>query len=77
MYPGEWRGSSDPSDESGIATFKIDGLEFVIEMGCFSDFKTVLDMLERSFIQGKRFAGNVMRSHIHNAIEQARQTHAL
>ncbi len=74
-YPSEWKGSVE--SESGVATFKIEGNTFLIRLECFADYQMVSNMLDMAFDQGKHFAANAMRSHIHNAIEQARRDHAL
>lgn len=31
MHPSEWKGSTDPDDKSGVATFKIEGCAQAIE----------------------------------------------
>ena len=73
MYPSEWKGSTDPDDKSGVATFKIKGVEYALRLDSFTRFQMVGEMLERAFGQGKRFAARAMR----RAMDQAAIDHDL
>ena len=76
-YPSEWKGSTQAEVKDGVATFIIEGSCYSLKLECFSDYQAISQMLEVAFDQGKRFAADAMRSHIHAAIEKARQDHAL
>lgn len=76
-YPSEWKGSADPADLSGVATFSIDGVDYVLRLDSFKVFQLIGDMLDISFNQGKRFAAQAMRSHINHAMDRATEDHAL
>ena len=77
MYPSEWKGSTDPDNKSGIATFKIEGVEYALRLDSFTSFQMVGEMLGSAFDQGKSFASQAMRSHIMRAMDQAVIDHAL
>ena len=76
-YPSTWTGSTELSDESGTAEFKIEGIEFYLQLKCFTDYQEVSQMLDLAFDQGKRFAANALRSHINRALDDATTAHAL
>lgn len=76
-YPSEWQGSKNPEDTSGVAKFKLDDTEYSLRLDSFASYQILSDMLGVAFAQGKRFAANAMRVHIHNAMEKARIDHAL
>jgi len=42
MYPSKWKGSTEPDDISGIATFKIEGVEYTLKLDCFTSCQVVL-----------------------------------
>ncbi len=75
MYPSEWKGSVESA--SGVANFKIEGLDFAVRLECFADYQMVSNMLDLAFTQGKKFAANAMRSHVTRAMDQAVSDHAL
>lgn len=75
MYPSEWKGSTE--DKSGVATFKIEGVEYALRLDCFTSFQMVGEMLECAFNQGKSFAAQAMRSKVERAMDQAVIDHAL
>lgn len=77
MYPSEWKGSTNPNDESGIGTFMIEGVGYGLRLESFSDFKFVGEMLDAAFKQGKKFSARAMRSHIVGAMDDAERAHAL
>lgn len=77
MYPSEWKGSTDPDDKSGVATFKIEGVEYALRLDSFTSFQVLGEMLDRAFDQGKSFAAQAMRSKIERAMDQAAIDHAL
>ncbi len=77
MYPSEWKVSTDPNDKSGVATFKIEGVEYSLHLDCFTSFQIVGEMLESAFDQGKNFAAQAMCSKVTRAMDQAVIDHAL
>lgn len=77
MYPSEWKGSTDPNDKSGVATFKIEGVDYMLKLDCFTSYQMIEEMLESAFDQGKSFAAGAMRSKIERAMDDAVRDHAL
>lgn len=77
MYPSEWKGSTDPDDLSGVATFKIEGVEYSLRLDCFTSYQTLCTMLDSAFDQGKSFAAQAIRGHVCRAMDQAEIMHAL
>ena len=77
MYPSEWKGSTDPNDKSGVATFKIEGVDYMLRLDCFTCYQMVEKMLDSAFDQGKSFAAQAMRSKIERAMDQAVIDHAV
>ena len=76
-YPCGWEASADPADESGTATFMVDGTKYKLRLENFVAFQNVSIMLEKSFKQGKVWAAQVMRSHIERSLDNAERTHDL
>lgn len=76
-YPCEWMASTDPSDESGIATFKVEGITYILGLENFAAFQSVSKMLEDTFQQGKSFAAQAMRSHVEHSLDKAERDHGL
>ncbi|HWO99319.1 MAG TPA: hypothetical protein VNL74_01665 [Methylococcus sp.] len=66
MYQSEWKGSTD--EPGGVATFKIEGVDYALRLDCFTSYQVVCEMLESAFYQGKSFAAQAMRSHITRAM---------
>lgn len=76
-YPCEWQASADPSDETGTATFTVDGKKYTLRLESFADFGAVSKMLDAVFQQGKVFAAQAVRSHVERSLENAERQHAL
>lgn len=76
-YPSEWTGSADPADPSGVAKFKIEGVDYSLRLDCFTIYQMLSGMLDVAFGQGKRFAAQAIRSHINTAMDAAERNHAL
>jgi len=76
-YWQRWEGSADPDDKSGIAHFVVDGVRYSLRLPKFEDCNVIDNLLEAAFKQGKKFAEDALNSHIHNAIDRAREGHAL
>ena len=76
-YPCEWMASDDPKDETGTATFMIDGVKYVLRLDSFLAFQDVSKMLDATFKQGKVFAARAMRSHIEKSLDIAEKQHDL
>lgn len=77
MYPSKWTGSTDPNDKSGVAEFKVEGVDYALHLDCFTDYQVLSEMLEAAFDQGKSFAATAMRSKVTRAMDQAVIDHAL
>ena len=76
-YPQEWHASTDPDDETGTATFTVEGVQYRIDLDSFSQFQKVSAMIDAAFKQGKVFAAQAMRSHIERSLEVAEREHGL
>lgn len=76
-YPAEWMASTDPSDESGTATFMVEGVKYTLGLENFAAFGKVAAMLDASFKQGKVFASGAIRSHIERSFDEAERAHDL
>ena len=76
-YPCEWNGSTEPDDESGVATFIIEGTKYRLHLETFVAFQNVSIMLDAAFKQGKVFAAQAMRSHVENSLDKAERDHGL
>lgn len=76
-YPREWKASTDPSDESGTATFMVEGVKYTLGLENFKAFLSISAMLDASFKQGKVFAAGAVRSHIEKALHNAEIAHDL
>lgn len=64
-------------DETGEATFMIEGVEYRLALDSFAKFRTIETMLEVTFKQGKQFAAQAIRSHLDYAMRQEELQHAL
>lgn len=73
MYPSEWKGSVD--SPSGVATFRIEGLDFAVKLNSFTDYQMLSNMLDLAFKHGNQVAAAAMRSHIMNAMHEAERVH--
>ena len=60
MYPSKWTGSTDPNDKSGVAEFKVEGVDYALHLDCFTDYQVLSEMLEAAFDQGKSFAATLI-----------------
>lgn len=76
-YPSEWTGSTDPADASGVAKFRMDGVDYSLRLDSFTSYQMLDGMLDVAFKQGKRFAAQAIRSHINTAMDAAERSHAL
>ena len=77
MYPSEWKGSTELDDKSGVATFKVEGVDYSLRLDCFTSYQVICEMLDAAFGQGKSFAAKAMRSYVVRALNQAEVDHAL
>ena len=69
-YPSEWNG--DLASKSGVAHFKVEGIEYAFRLEDFASYHTLCEMLDAAFDQGRSFAASVMEGHVMRAIEQAK-----
>lgn len=76
-YPQEWRASTDPDDESGTATFTVEGIKYTFDLANFEAFRSVSTMLDSVFLQGKVFAAAAMRGHVEQSLDKAERDHGL
>lgn len=76
MYPSEWKGSTEPDDISGIATFKIEGVGYSLRLDCFTSYQVVSQMLDGAFDQGKSFSAKAMRGYVIRALDEAEAHHS-
>jgi hypothetical protein len=76
-YPCEWMASTDPTDETGTATFTIEGKRYALRLESFDDFQKVTTMLDACFKQGKVFAAASMRDHVQRSLDAAERVHDL
>lgn len=77
MYTSEWKGSTELDDKSGVATFKVEGVDYSLRLDCFTSYQVTCEMLDAAFGQGKSFAATAMRRYIVRALNQAEVDHAL
>lgn len=63
----EWKGSTDPSVESGTATFRVGGSVIVVELHSFTDFHTVCGLLEAS----RRLGASQAKASVGEAVRRA------
>jgi hypothetical protein len=76
-YPCEWMASTDPTVESGIATFMVEGTKYTLRLESFDDFLKVGKMLDETFQQGKTFAADAIRGRLDRALDDAKVFHGL
>ena len=69
MYRSEWTGSTDPGDESGVATFTVDNIGYTLRLEAFSSFQLIGEMLDSAFEHGARVARQSLRSRIMRAMD--------
>ena len=77
MYPSKWTGSTDPNDKSGVAEFKVEGVDYALHLDCVTAYQVLSEVVEAAFDQGKSFAATAMRSKVTRAMDQAVIDHAL
>lgn len=41
-----WKGSTEPADPSGVATFTVEGKQVAIRLQCFADYHAILALVE-------------------------------
>ena len=72
-HSGEWRGSTDPDDTGGVATFRVDGMaiSYAIHLDSFTSFQLVHNLLDIAFAQGKRRAMRTIRAKIMRMMDEA------
>lgn len=69
MYPSSFKGSTDPADTSGLATFMVSGQKFEIYLATFSDYQKIGTMLELADEQSKQFATLAINDAVQRAIK--------
>ena len=74
MYPSSFKGSTDPTDTSGLATFMVSGQKFEIHLATFADYQKINTMLDLADDQSKQFATLTINDAVQRAIKDKAQT---
>lgn len=76
-YLVSWKGSTEPADLSGRATFAVEGDRWDMPLPSFAQAREIELMLLRAFCAGKVFAARNLRAHVVAGMDLAVREHGL